>query len=96
VLLIGAANRDERQFPDPDRFDPGRDAERHLAFGYGVHFCLGASLARLEARVSLEEIHRRIRDYRVDEASLDWVHAGNVAGFAKLPLAYRVEGSPSE
>ena len=51
MLLIGAANRDERQFLDPDRFDLDRDAERHLAFGYGVHFCLGASLARLEARI---------------------------------------------
>jgi hypothetical protein len=89
VLLIGAANRDERQFPDPDRFDLLRDAERHLAFGYGVHFCLGASLARLEARVALEEIHRHLDDYQVDESRLDYVHAGNVAGFSTLPLAYR-------
>ena len=89
VLLIGAANRDERQFPDPDRFDLARDAERHLAFGYGVHFCLGASLARLEARVALEEIHAAIDDYAVDEARLDFIHAGNVAGFSTLPLAYR-------
>jgi hypothetical protein len=89
VLLIGAANRDERQFPDPDRFDLARDAERHLAFGYGVHFCLGASLARLEARVALEESHLAIAEYAVDEARLDFVHAGNVAGFSTLPLRYR-------
>jgi cytochrome P450 len=88
VLLIGAANRDERQFHDPDRFDIRRAAERHLAFGYGVHFCLGASLARLEARVALEEIHRRIPDYAVDEAGIDHVHAGNVAGLARLPVSY--------
>jgi hypothetical protein len=94
VLLIGAANRDERQFPDPDRFDLLRDAERHLAFGYGVHFCLGASLARLEARVALEEIHRHLDDYQVDESRLDYVHAGNVAGFSTLPLAYRPRRSP--
>jgi cytochrome P450 len=89
VLLIGAANRDERQFPDPDRFDLERDAERHLAFGYGVHFCLGASLARLEARVALEEIHCSLAEYQVDESRLDFIHAGNVAGFSTLPLAYR-------
>jgi cytochrome P450 len=89
VLLIGAANRDERQFPEPDRFDLERDAERHLAFGYGVHFCLGASLARLEARVALEEISAGIADWEVDEAGIDFIHAGNVAGFSTLPLRYR-------
>ena len=64
LLLTGSANRDEREFPDPDRFDVGRRPEQHVALGYGVHFCLGASLARLESRVALEEFARRFPRYR--------------------------------
>ena len=56
VVLLGAANRDERRFPDPDRFDVGRDTRGHVAFGFGAHFCLGASLARLEAKAALEAL----------------------------------------
>ena len=88
VLLIGAANHDPRQFEFPERFDIERSMERHLAFGFGVHFCLGARLARLEARVALEEIHRRLPDYEVDESGVSVVHAGNVAGLATLPIHF--------
>ena len=88
VLSIGAANHDPRRFEAPERFDIDRVIERHLAFGFGVHFCLGARLARLEARVALEEIHRRMPDYEVDEAGVGVVHAGNVAGLATLPIRY--------
>ena len=88
MLLIGAANHDERQFDAPERFDIARKMERHLAFGFGVHFCLGARLARLEARVAMEEIHQRLPDYRVDESGVSVVHAGNVAGLATLPIRF--------
>lgn len=62
IPLIGSANRDERRFPDPDRFDPARGAQGHVGFGFGEHFCLGASLARLEARAALEGLLPVLRD----------------------------------
>jgi len=64
-LMLAAANRDPEVFPEPERFDVGRRPSQHLGFGFGAHFCLGASLARLEARVAWEELLRRIPDYRV-------------------------------
>lgn len=69
VLVIGAANSDERMFPGAHEVDFGRDNGRHVAFGVGHHFCLGAHLARLELRVALEELHRRIPDYRLKEGA---------------------------
>lgn len=60
MVLIGSANRDSRQFTDAERFDPQRASAEHLAFGFGNHFCLGAALARLEARVALERILREL------------------------------------
>lgn len=88
ALLIGSANRDDRVFRDPDRYDVLRDEGASLAFGQGMHFCLGASLARLEARVSLEELQRRLPDYRIDEGGLARVHSSNVRGFSKMPIAF--------
>jgi hypothetical protein len=86
VLLVGAANRDERVFPEPDRFDLGRDTTSSLAFGQGNHFCLGASLARLEGRVALEELQRRAPDWEIEPAGIARVHSVNVRGFAALPV----------
>lgn len=86
VLLIGSANRDERVFPDPDRFDLLRDTRASLSFGQGTHYCLGASLARLEAVVALEELWRRMPHYEIDPAGIVRVHSVNVRGFAALPL----------
>ena len=88
VLLVGSANRDERVFADPERYDLARDTSASLAFGQGVHFCLGASLARLEGRVALEELWKRIPDYEIDPAGLVRVHSVNVRGFAALPIGF--------
>lgn len=88
LLLIGAANRDERVFSDPDVFDIHRDASAHVAFGRGTHFCMGAALARLEARVALEEIHRRLADVEIDPAGLVRVHSVNVRGFSAMPTVF--------
>ncbi len=88
VLLIGSANRDESVFSDPDRFDVMRDTSAMMSFGFGVHFCLGAALARLEGRVALEEIHARLPDYEIDAGAIVRVHSINVRGFAALPIVF--------
>jgi hypothetical protein len=85
LLLVGSANRDPRVFCDPDRYDLDRDTTKLISFGSGRHFCLGAGLARLEARVGLEELVARISDYEIDPAGARRVHSINVRGFAHLP-----------
>ncbi|HEX7134994.1 MAG TPA: cytochrome P450 [Iamia sp.] len=89
LLLIGSANRDEDVFADPARYDIGRDTTAMASFGFGRHFCLGASLARLEARICLEELVARIADYDVDAAGIERVHSVNVRGLATLPTTVR-------
>lgn len=91
LLLLGSANRDERVWERPDDFLIRRDKKPHLAFGHGIHVCLGAALARLEMRVSLEEIHRRIPDYEVDVDGLERIHSGNVRGYSRVPLRFTPE-----
>ncbi len=87
LLLPGSAHRDERAFENPDDYLIGRDIGAKLqSFGSGAHFCLGAHLARMEARVALEELFKRIRGYEVDEANSVRVHSSNVRGFAHLPI----------
>jgi cytochrome P450 len=92
MLLLGSANRDERVFPEPDRFDVGRDTSGLLSFGTGTHFCLGANLARLEARVVLEQVLRRMGDFEVREPGLERVRSSTVRGFAALPLEFTPGG----
>ena len=86
VLLNASANHDERRFPDPDRFDIHRHGEHHVAFGYGIHFCLGAALARLEGRVALEEILKRFPTWEVDWDNAVQAHTSTVRGWEKLPV----------
>ncbi len=86
TLLNGAANRDPRRFEDPDRFDIDRKIDHHLSFGFGIHFCLGASLARLEARVALEEVLKRWPEWDVDWDNAVQAHTSSVRGWEKLPV----------
>ncbi len=86
LLLIGSANRDERAFPHADAYDLLRDTTASMSFGQGAHFCLGASLARLEGRVVLDEFWRRFPDYQIDPSGCARVHSVSVRGFAALPL----------
>lgn len=91
LLLPGSAHRDERVFEKPDDYLIGREiGSKLLSFGSGAHFCLGAHLARMEARVALTELFKRIRGYEVDEANAVRVHSSNVRGFAHLPITVEV------
>jgi cytochrome P450 len=85
LLLVGSANRDGSVFPDPDRYDLDRDTSKLVSFGSGRHFCMGAPLARLEARVALGELVARVSDYDVDPSGIERVHSVNVRGLAALP-----------
>jgi cytochrome P450 len=87
LLLFGSANRDERKIPEAERFDVLRDPNPHLAFGFGAHFCLGANLARLEARVAFEELLDRLPDYRMTESRVRRVCSGPIRGALSLPVA---------
>jgi cytochrome P450 len=86
VLLTAAGNRDERHFPDPDRFDLHREIDHHLAFGYGIHFCLGSHLARLEGRIALDEVLKRFPTWEVDWDNAEQAHTTTVRGWDKLPV----------
>jgi len=88
TLLLASANRDERVFPDPDSFDIERDTSGLLSFGTGTHFCLGASLARLEARLVLARTVERIGGFEIDEAGIERVRSNTVRGFKALPLEF--------
>ena len=85
LLLNGSANRDEREFEDADRLDVRRRDIHHLSFGHGIHFCLGASLARLEGRVALEEILVRWTEWEIDHEAAEMARTSTVRGWKRLP-----------
>jgi cytochrome P450 family 130 len=87
MLTWGSANHDEREFADPERFDVRREITKHVAFGHGIHYCLGANLARLEARVAFEELHARIPDYELD-GSLRRIASVWTRAFDAVPLRF--------
>lgn len=89
LLLNGSANRDDRHFPDANRFDIHRAIDHHLSFGYGLHFCLGAALARLEGRVALDEVLKRWPEWELDRDNIVQAHTPTVRGWEKLPVLTR-------
>ena len=89
LFLVAAANRDDRRYDDPDRFDIHRDIGQHLAFGYGIHFCLGAALARLEGRIALDELLDRFPEWDVDLGRARIAPTSTVRGFETLPVIVR-------
>lgn len=88
LLLTGSAGRDEREYPQADCFDVRRRIERHVSLGFGVHFCLGASLARMEGRVALEETLARFPEWEVLWDATERVHTSTVRGYARVPIRF--------
>ena len=86
LLLTGSAGRDERAFADPDRFDVRRQSDHHVSFGYGIHFCVGAALARMEGRIALEEVFGRYPEWEVDKDRAKRLHTSTVRGWAEVPV----------
>jgi cytochrome P450 len=86
ILLTAAANRDERKFENADRFDIHRTIDHHLTFGYGVHYCFGAALARVEGRIALEELVSRFPTWDLDVARAEMIHTSTIRGYFCLPI----------
>jgi cytochrome P450 len=97
VAMLAAANRDPRRFPEPDRFDPGREENPHVAFGHGVHFCLGAPLARMELEISLGTLLRRFPDMALacDRAEISWRPSALLRGPEELPVRLTPARAPN-
>jgi cytochrome P450 len=88
ALLTGSAGRDERKYPDPDTYDIHRSIDRHVTFGYGAHFCLGAALARMEGNVALAEVLRRFPTWEVDRSAVTYVATNTVRGPSSAPVSF--------
>jgi len=85
LLMLASANRDGRRYEDPDRFDVHRNVGQHVTFGYGIHFCLGAALARLEGRIALDEVLNRFPEWQVDMAGARRARSSTVRGWDSMP-----------
>ena len=86
MVLLGSANRDERRFAEPDRFDVTRDTRGHVAFGFGAHFCLGASLARLEATAALDALVPELPRFARVRPECEFLDSYLIRGRARLDL----------
>ncbi len=86
LMLMGSANRDERRFSNPDVYDVRRKDGAHISFGFGIHFCLGAALARIEGRITLDEVLNRFPVWEVDDDGIEWTSTSTVRGFERLPV----------
>ena len=89
LMLNGSANRDDRKFVDGDSFDIHRKIDHHLTFGYGLHFCIGAALARLEGRIALDEVLQRFPSWHVEADRAVQVRTSTVRGWDSLPVTTR-------
>jgi cytochrome P450 len=86
LLITGSAGRDERRYENADRFDIHRQIGSHVTFGFGIHFCLGAALARLEGRIALEETLKRFPEWQVDHDRAVRLHTSTVRGWKSVPV----------
>lgn len=90
IVWLGSANRDKRRFDDADRFVPDRTPNQHLGFGHGTHYCLGAPLARLEARIALSELLGRLEGIRIADTRLEPTRSSFIYGVESLPIRYEM------
>jgi cytochrome P450 len=91
MLLTGSANRDPTHFADPDTLDLTRKDNKHIGFGHGIHFCLGAPLARIEGRIAFAQITQRLSNLRLATNELEWRDNFSVRGLLSLPLVFDVK-----
>ncbi len=94
--LFGSANRDDRRYPNAARFDVTRDAQGHVAFGHGIHFCLGAPLARLETRIALEALLSRLRNFALADPQVERIDSIFLRGPKRLRLTFEPAAVPAE
>ena len=88
IAVMAAANRDPERFPDPDRLDVTRKDPRHISFGFGIHFCLGAPLARVEGQLALGTLLRRMPKLALAEANPEWRESSVLRGLKRLDVTF--------